>query len=476
MESNSSQGESFEAIVSGLSDSDFTPQLANWTAKDFSDFYVRYFPHLLRYARKFLQDSTAAEEAVQDAFLYLMASLPEVDSEIGVLRLLKWKVRNIAIDVTRLSAKSPFPISEELQIKADQPELDEALTRADDAAIVALAMAKLTPNQRQALIATTYHEKSIAQVADEMSISDNAAKQLVHRAKNAFKRALVGEAETAGLTMNEVLSIAAKKAAKNAAKYVSVASASLVALALSIFGFMTFNTVSTSEVASDPIISRDSVLPQAPLADSPPANSVEASGSQTTPGASSGDSEIAQNVPSNSDGIEIVNASQTSPAVTQQASRSTPEAVVSLASSKESRAISRASLSPYLGLSVMDAELETSGTDFLPSSNTIVKIHSGVGLWAYVMLDPDGPKLSGAALEIMVDGQKYFASPRQLGSSTVQSSDGFTLTLSATELFLIDSDRNVHTDHDLASSFVTISLELDENQNPLSATLFITEG
>ena len=476
MESNSSQSESFEAIVSGLSDSDFTPQLANWTAKDFSDFYVRYFPHLLRYARKFLQDSTAAEEAVQDAFLYLMASLPEVDSEMGVLRLLKWKVRNIAIDVTRLSAKSPFPISDELQIKADQPELDEALTRADDAAIVALAMAKLTPNQRQALIATTYHEKSIAEVADEMSISDNAAKQLVHRAKNAFKRALVGEAETAGLTMNEVLSIAAKKAAKNAAKYVSVASASLVALALSIFGFMNFNTVSTSEVASDPIISRDSVMPQQPLADSP-ANSVEASGSQTTPGASSEASEIAKNDLSDSDGIEVVNASQNSPTTaTKQAPVNTPAAVVSLASSNETRAISRASLSPYLGLSVLDAELEISGTDFLPSSNSIVKIHSGVGLWAYVMLDPDGPKLSGAALEIMVDGQKYFASPRQLGSSTVQSSDGFTVTLSATEMFLIDSDRNVHTDHDLASSFVTIALELDENQNPLSATLFITEG
>lgn len=476
MESNSSQSEPFEAIVRGLSDSDFTPQLANWTAKDFSDFYVRYFPHLLRYARKFLQDSTAAEEAVQDAFLYLMASLPEVDSEIGVLRLLKWKVRNIAIDVTRLSTKSPFPISDELQIKADQPELDEALTRADDAAIVALAMAKLTPHQRQALIATTYHEKSIAEVADEMSISDNAARQLVHRAKNAFKRALVGEAETAGLTMNEVLSIAAKKAAKNAAKYVSVASASLVALALSIFGFMNFSTVSTSEVASDPIISRDSVMPQPPLADSP-ANSVEASGSQTTPGASIESSEVVQNVLSDSDGIEVVNASQDSPAaVTQQASLSTPAAVVNLASSQEPRAISRASLSPYLGLSVLDAELEISGTDFLPSSNSIVKIHSGVGLWAYVMLDPDGPKLSGAALEVMVDGQKYFASPRQFGSSTVQSSDGFTVTLSATELFLIDSDRNVHTDHDLASSFVTIALELDENQNPLSATLFITEG
>ena len=91
------------------------------------------------------------------------------------------------------------------------------------------------------------------------------------------------------------------------------------------------------------------------------------------------------------------------------------------------------------------------------------------------MFDPAGPSLSGAAFEVMVDGQKYFASPRQLGTSTVKSLEGYTVTLSATELFLIDSDRNVFTDHDLASSFATISIDLDESQNPISASLFLSQ-
>ena len=471
MESNSRQNESFEAIVSGLTDSDFTTQLANWTAKDFSDFYVRYFPHLLRYARKFLQDPTAAEEAVQDAFLYLMASLPEVDSEIGVLRLLKWKVRNIAIDVSRLNSKGPFPISDELQIKADQPELDEALTRADDAAIVALAMAKLTPNQRQALIDTTYHEKSIAQVADEMSITDNAARQLVFRAKNAFKKALVGEAQIVGLSMNEVLTIAAKRAAKNAGKYVSVASASLVALALSVFGMTNLSNPPSSVLASDPINSRLFAEAQASSEGSSAGQELAAAETSVEEndvlvGAAVVESQIEEAPP----------ASANSGSASSQAKAENDfETVVTLASTSEPRAISKASLSPYLGLSVRDAEFEIAGTDFLPSNNRVLKIHSGVGLWAYVMFDPAGPSLSGAAFEVMVDGQKYFASPRQLGTSTVKSLEGYTVTLSATELFLIDSDRNVFTDHDLASSFATISIDLDESQNPISASLFLSQ-
>lgn len=463
----------FEAIVSGLSDSDFTPQLANWTAKDFSDFYVRYFPHLLRYARKFLQDPTAAEEAVQDAFLYLMASLPEVDSEIGVLRLLKWKVRNIAIDVSRLTSQGPFPISDELQIKADQPELDEALTRADDAAIVALAMAKLTPNQRQALIDTTYHEKSIAQVAEEMSITDNAARQLVFRAKNAFKKALVGEAQIVGLSMNEVLTIAAKKAAKNAGKYVSVASASLVALALSVFGMTNLsNPPSSVVIASDPINARLFAETQT---SSEGSSAVEEPADAKTNGEENDFLAGAAIVESQIE--EAPPASANSGSSSSQAKAENDfETVVTLASTSEPRAISKASLSPYLGLSVRDAEIEIAGTDFLPSNNRVLKIHSGVGLWAYVMFDPAGPNLSGAAFEVMVDGQKYFASPRQFGASTVQSLQGYTVTLSATDLFLIDSDRNVFTDHDLASSFATISIDLDESQNPISASLFFEPG
>ena len=75
--------------------------LKDWTAQDFASIYVRFRPHLERHARRFLQNPSQVEEVVQDAFLYLMTTLPELDSELGVLRFLKWKTRLLALDVIR---------------------------------------------------------------------------------------------------------------------------------------------------------------------------------------------------------------------------------------------------------------------------------------------------------------------------------------------------------------------------------------
>jgi RNA polymerase sigma-70 factor (ECF subfamily) len=61
-------------------------KLAEWSAQDFSSIYLRFRPHLERHARRFLNNPSQVDEVVQDAFLYLMVSLPELDSEIGVLR------------------------------------------------------------------------------------------------------------------------------------------------------------------------------------------------------------------------------------------------------------------------------------------------------------------------------------------------------------------------------------------------------
>ena len=59
--------------------------LTKWSAQDFASIYVRFRPHLERHARRYLSSPVQAEEVVQDAFLYLMTALPELDSELGVL-------------------------------------------------------------------------------------------------------------------------------------------------------------------------------------------------------------------------------------------------------------------------------------------------------------------------------------------------------------------------------------------------------
>jgi RNA polymerase sigma-70 factor (ECF subfamily) len=238
-----------EALLDEVSDEEFglpqfrdhfadslTPAvLKDWSAEDFASIYVRFRPHLERHAKRFLVNPSQVEEVVQDAFLYLMTTLPELDSELGVLKFLKWKTRLLALDVIRANSKVRLaPLDDQPDIDADMPEMSLELERAEDAAIVSLALAKLQPRHREALIATMYEEKRAEVVAAQMGLSDNAFRQLIFRARSAFKKALIGEAETAGLSMAEILSIAARKARAESGKYVSAAGAFLLVLAISI--------------------------------------------------------------------------------------------------------------------------------------------------------------------------------------------------------------------------------------------------
>jgi RNA polymerase sigma-70 factor (ECF subfamily) len=243
------QNDPLEQLLDQQSDAEFGPAeihehldensqplvLRNWKAQDFANIYVRFHPHVLRQAKRFLANHSQAEEITQDAFLYLMTSLPEVDSDIGVLKLLKWKVRLLALDLIKINSQASFaPLDNQPELSIDDSALSLELERADDAAIVALALAKLEPRQREALIASLYEEKTSSQVAAQLGLNENATRQLVFRAKAAFKKALVGEVETRGLTVSEIISVAARKASKDAGKYVTAASALLLVLAVSI--------------------------------------------------------------------------------------------------------------------------------------------------------------------------------------------------------------------------------------------------
>jgi RNA polymerase sigma-70 factor (ECF subfamily) len=229
--------------------------LKDWSAKDFASIYVRFRPHLERHAKRFLNNSSQVEEVVQDAFLYLMTTLPDLDSELGVLRFLKWKTRLLALDVIRANSRvSLAPLDEHGEFEANIPEISQDLERADDAAIVSLALAKLQPRHREALIATLYEEKSAQVVSAQMGLSENAFRQLLFRSRSAFKKALIGEAETAGLSMSGILSLAARKAAADSGKIASVAGAFLLVLAVSIGVIPNLASTTSEEIVSQPVV------------------------------------------------------------------------------------------------------------------------------------------------------------------------------------------------------------------------------
>jgi RNA polymerase sigma-70 factor (ECF subfamily) len=229
-------------------------KLAEWSAQDFSSIYLRFRPHLERHARRFLRNPSQVDEVVQDAFLYLMVSLPELDSEIGVLRFLKWKTRLLALDVIRASGRAYINSIDDVQEPAStDPEISSSLEQQDDAAVVRLALSKLNPRHREVLIASMYEEKSTEQIAAQVGLSENATRQLIFRARAAFKKALIGDVDTTGMSAAAILSVAARKAASEGKK-VGAAALTLIALVvMSLTVFPGLNRATTDQMAEAPV-------------------------------------------------------------------------------------------------------------------------------------------------------------------------------------------------------------------------------
>jgi RNA polymerase sigma-70 factor (ECF subfamily) len=229
-------------------------KLAEWSAQDFSSIYLRFRPHLERHARRFLRNPSQVDEVVQDAFLYLMVSLPELDSEIGVLRFLKWKTRLLSLDVIRASGRAYINSIDDVQEpESNDPEVSSNLEQQDDAAVVRLALSKLNPRHREVLIASMYEEKSTEEIASQVGLSENATRQLIFRARAAFKKALIGDVDTTGMSAAAILSVAARKAASEGKK-VGAAALTLIALVvMSLTVFPGLNRATTDQMAEAPV-------------------------------------------------------------------------------------------------------------------------------------------------------------------------------------------------------------------------------
>jgi RNA polymerase sigma-70 factor (ECF subfamily) len=402
--------------------------LRNWTGQDFANIYVRFYPHVLRQAKRYLTNHSQAEEITQDAFLYLMTSLPEVDSETGVLKLLKWKVRLLALDLIKINSQASFaPIDNQPELSIDDSALSLELERADDAAIVALALAKLEPRQREALVASLYEEKTSSQVAAQLGLNENATRQLVFRAKAAFKKALVGEAETRGLTVSEIISVAARKASKEAGKYVSVASALLLVLAVSIGVLPNLANSPEQLNATPPTVASELEVNTETGSEANAAAGSAANSANSSAGGSSADQASAaagQSVSLEPENTGITD-SQVTPANSSDSNNAdSNNSALNSAASASSAQLAFASsqalidqspfdpwlLDPLFGQDAIATTLLTGPAVATSSSATLLSIVSNEGLWADLNFQPSSSKpFQAVIIGIYVDGKQYFA-------------------------------------------------------------------
>jgi RNA polymerase sigma factor (sigma-70 family) len=436
-----------EALLDEQSDEDFGDlelkersgkpvKLAEWSAQDFSSIYLRFRPHLERHARRFLRNPSQVDEVVQDAFLYLMVSLPELDSEIGVLRFLKWKTRLLALDVIRASGRAYINSIDDVQEpESNDPEVSSNLEQQDDAAVVRLALSKLNPRHREVLIASMYEEKSTEQIASQVGLSENATRQLIFRARAAFKKALIGDIDTTGMSAAAILSVAARKAASEGKK-VGAAALTLIALVvMSITVFPGLNRATTDQMAEAP---------------TNPGSSQEAD----QPGSSQSPSGPADDVPSESEtGSDTGSSEETSP----NASPSATPSPTAKAQKEQVAAILESPAASGIFNSDSRSKVFALDQDYIARGDN--------GLTARFTFNPSSDVVfSNTMVEIEIEGFFFEFEPvnkQLITGQNVDGRDAYVLVGDAT--YVYDEFGKKWSDSDLGKSQVKIEVVMESN-------------
>jgi RNA polymerase sigma factor (sigma-70 family) len=240
-----------------------------WTVAELGAFYTEHRSELLAHANRVLKDSAKAEEITQDALIKFMLAAPELESNDHALSYLHRTIENLCIDLFRLEGRRPnLVVIDDAQAEVEAAwqvsgDHSQAISAAEDAAIIRQALALLSPAERAALVMWEMEGRSTSEIAAELGIKESAVRHTVSRARTSLRRVLSELVidEERGLTALDMLSTTYKKAAELAQKS-SKAALSLVLIFAAFLGFnsMTGNegvVAPTATVLSGPVAGQD---------------------------------------------------------------------------------------------------------------------------------------------------------------------------------------------------------------------------
>jgi len=214
---------------------------------------------LLAHASRILKDSSKAEEITQDALIKFMLAAPVLESQDHALSYLHRTIENLCIDMFRLEGRRPnLVVIDQAQAEVEsvwQVSGDhlEALTQAEDAAIIRQALALLSPAERAALVMWEIEGRSTKEIASELGIKESVVRHTVSRARASLRRVLTEVIidEARGLTALDLLSTTYKKSTELAKKSSKVALSLLIVMV----AFLGFNSVTGSEFNNGSVVS-----------------------------------------------------------------------------------------------------------------------------------------------------------------------------------------------------------------------------
>jgi RNA polymerase sigma factor (sigma-70 family) len=188
-----------------------------------------------------------------------MLAAPELESNDHALSYLHRTIENLCIDLFRLEGRRPnLVVIDDAQAEVEAAwqvsgDHSQAISAAEDAAIIRQALALLSPAERAALVMWEMEGRSTSEIAAELGIKESAVRHTVSRARTSLRRVLselVIDQER-GLTALDMLSTTYKKAAELAQK----SSKAALSLVLVFAAFLGFNSMTGNEGVVAPTVS-----------------------------------------------------------------------------------------------------------------------------------------------------------------------------------------------------------------------------
>jgi len=241
-----------------------------------------------------LRSESEANEVVQEAFIKFILAAPELDTKERALAYLRATINNLSLNVIRARGSRPNLVALDSDTSAERlAEIavenyipaDVSISAAEDAAIIKLALAQLSPAERAALVMWEMEGRSTSEIASELGIKESAVRHTVSRARASLRRVLSELVidEERGLTALDMLSTSYKKAAEIAQKSSKVA----LSLLLVVTAFLGFNSLTGNEgnvqvndlaISTPTTVTEESVTPAAPVEIAPTQVSSKSSG------------------------------------------------------------------------------------------------------------------------------------------------------------------------------------------------------
>jgi RNA polymerase sigma factor (sigma-70 family) len=227
---------------------------ADWSISQLSALYTEHRTQLVSQARRITRDEAEANEVVQEAFLKFMLAAPELDSADRAIAYLRTSVTNLSLNIIRARGARPNLVAidadttqERLNEIASENhiDLDTTIAAAEDAAIIREALARLTSDQRTALVMWEMEGRSTEEIATALNTTPANVRHILARARKSMVRVLEEWVvdEATGLTALNALSTTYKKAAQIAQK----SSKAALSLLLVITAFLGFNSMTGNE-------------------------------------------------------------------------------------------------------------------------------------------------------------------------------------------------------------------------------------